>query len=49
MLVMTKYKVFNMMVDVLELWLRDANVKVKDEDWFDLLGRLREVEKQLGE
>ena len=46
---MVKFKVFSMMVDVLELWLHDTNVKVSDEDWFDLLSRLKEVEKQLGE
>ena len=43
-----QYDIYYMMVDTLELWLRDTGVKMSDEQWFDLLSRLAEVEKQLG-
>mgnify|MGYP003672293007 FL=1 len=44
-----QYDVYYMLVSVIELWLHDSDIHLKDAEWMDLLSRLAEVEKQLRE
>ena len=39
--------VYELMVDVVEHWLRERDIRASRTDWDALVERLREVEKQL--
>jgi hypothetical protein len=39
--------VFDLMVDVVEHWMRERNVRASVSDWDDLVERLSKVDEQL--
>jgi len=42
-----KCRVFDLMVDTVELWLRDNNITTSPEKWSELVERLYTCNKQL--